>query len=108
MLFALKIDFKIDACLQLQNWSENRFLINVLDFWEKQGIFQNYVRKKVGDAHSHGLTILKMCSPTLLQCLPTQVEGKIFSCDNHRRGECQQKDSEMGSDRGCRAGPCFK
>lgn len=68
MLFALKIDFKIDACLQLQNWSENRFFINVLDLWEKQGIFQNHVRKKVGDAHSHGLTILKMSSPILLQC----------------------------------------
>lgn len=61
--------------------TENRFFIYVLDLWKKQGIFQNCVRKKVGDAHSHGLTILKMCSPTLLQCPQTQAEGKIFSCD---------------------------
>lgn len=39
--------------------SENRFFINVLDLWEKQGIFQNRVRKKVSDAHSHGLTTFK-------------------------------------------------
>lgn len=70
--------------------------------------FSESCQKKVGNAHSHGLTKLKMCSPTLLQCPQTQAEGKIFSCDTHRRGDCQQKDSGMGSDRGCKAGPHFK
>lgn len=48
--------------------TENKFFIYALDLWEKQGIFKNHVRKKVGEAHSHGLTILKMFSPLLLQC----------------------------------------
>lgn len=59
MLFALKIDFKIDACLQLQDWKQILYIC--LGFMGEARNFSSW-----GDAHSHGLTILKMWRLLLL------------------------------------------
>lgn len=56
--------------------------------------FSESCQKKVSDAHSHDLTTLKMCSPTVLECPQTQTESKIFSCDT--QGEEIASRSTMG------------